>query len=94
MRGHLTEAIQKRAQELLGRPMAPRELKLMPYLQFSVVNNQTINPSRVNPEERGILSKWRAEERIEGGASDELAITKDFWDIINELIWMGYVNHV
>lgn len=37
-----------------------------------------------------ILSTWRAKDYIEGGVSG-LAITKEFWDAICELVWLGYV---
>lgn len=90
-RGQFTERIQLKALELLGHKITQTELRLMPYIQYVMVNNQVIEPIKINAEERQILADWRKKGYIEGGASG-LAITKEFWDIINELIWLGYVD--
>ncbi len=90
-RGQLTERIKQKSVELLGYEIDVRELRLMPYIQYQMVNNQKIEPAHINVEERKILSKWRVAGHIEGGASG-LNITKEFWDIINEIIFLGYVD--
>lgn len=93
MRGHLTEQITKRAIELLNvESFTQKELRLMPYIQYEMMNNQRIDPNKINAEEREILSEWRKRGWIDGGASG-LSITKEFWDAMNEILWMGYVNH-
>lgn len=89
-RGVLTKEIQTVSKKLLGYKITQTELRLMPYIQYVMCNEQTINPRRINSEEREILSVWRTKGYIEGGASG-LAITKEFWDAICELIWLGYV---
>lgn len=63
----------------------------MPYIQYCVTNNQNIDPNKVNQEEREILSKWREDRHISGGAVD-LQITRQFWNIICEIIFLGYVD--
>jgi len=90
MRGKLTDDISKKATELLGIDITVRELRLMPYIQYVMMNDQRIEPRKINKEEREILSKWRDKKWIEGGASG-LTITKTFWDAINEILWLGYV---
>ena len=89
-RGLLTKAVQHAALAQLGREITRTELRLMPYIQFTMVNNQRIDPNKVNHDERGVLQMWRDEEYIEGGAGG-LAITKEFWDAINEILWVAYV---
>jgi hypothetical protein len=42
MRGFLTPEIQLKATELFDRPIEQRELRLMPYIQFVMVNNQVL----------------------------------------------------
>ena len=91
MRGMLTKSVQAEAVNYFGRAISQRELRLMPYIQFVMMNNQRIEPNKVNQDERDILSLWRAEGHIEGGAGG-LAITKDFWDAINQLMWLAYVS--
>jgi hypothetical protein len=91
MREQLTEEIKKRSKELLGYEIDRTELRLMPYILTVMMNTQKIDPAKVNQEDREILSKWRAAGHIEGGASG-LRITVDFWNIICEIVRMGYVD--
>ena len=86
MRGILTDEIQKLAREFLGREITTRELRLYPYLDYVMKNNQKIEPSRVNGEERRILKKLKEEGHIEGGA---LAMSKEFYDYINQVLWFS-----
>ena len=90
MRGTLSEAIQELATSFLGREITVVELRLYPYLDYVMKNDQVIVPSRVNSEERGILSVLRAAGHIEGGASG-LGMTREFYDYINKVLWLGYV---
>jgi len=90
-RGQLTERIKAKSKELLGYEIDTKELRLMPYIQYTMTNWQKLDPNKVNEEERKILSKWRKAGHINGGAGG-LGITKKFWDIINELIFLGYVD--
>jgi hypothetical protein len=91
MRGVLTDRIKVKSKELLGYEIGQTELRLMPYVQYQMCNAQRIDPRHINQEDRDILSKWRAAGHVEGGASG-LAITKEFWDILNEIIFLAYVD--
>jgi hypothetical protein len=57
-----------------------------------MMNNQKLDIQCINEREREILSKWRKAGYITGGATD-MTITKQFWDTINELLFMGYVDY-
>lgn len=90
-RGQLTARIKQRSRELLGYEVDVIELRLMPYIQYVMVNDQRIDICKVNPGERAILSKWRAAGYIDGGAGG-VGITREFWDIICDLCFLGYVD--
>lgn len=90
-RGELTERIKEKSRELLGYEIGVTELRLLPYVQYIMVNEQIIDIRKINQEEREILEKWRTKEFVEGGASG-LAMTKDFWDAICEIVFLGYVD--
>ena len=90
-RGQLTDRIKKKSFELLGYEIGVRELRLIPYIQYVMVNKQKLEIRKINQEEREILSKWRKAGHIEGGASG-LKITKEFWNIICEIMFLGYVD--
>jgi len=93
MRGQLTDKIQELAKDFLGREITTKELRLYPYLDYVMKNEQKIEPRRVNQEERDILQKLREGNHIEGGASG-LSMTKEFYDYINQVLWLGYVVDV
>tara|TARA_R100001143_G_C3359747_1_gene134734 strand:- start:96 stop:419 length:324 start_codon:yes stop_codon:yes gene_type:complete len=90
-RGMLTARVQKKANELLGRPITVKELRLYPYIQYTMMNSQALDPAHMNQDDRNVLARLRCEGHIEGGASG-LQITKEFWDIMNEIIFLGYVD--
>lgn len=92
-RGAVTDAVCEAAQRALGiESITTTELRLMPYVQYVMVNDQRLDPSRVNAEERAILQQWRERGWIEGGAGG-LSVTKEFWDGLHEVLWHGYVEH-
>ena len=91
-RGQLTEAVKAKSKELLGYEIGVTELRLMPYVQYVMMNEQRIDPNKCNGDDREILSKWRKAGHIEGGASG-LAITREFWDILCEILFMSYVDY-
>jgi len=90
-RGQLTDRIKQKSKELLGYEIDVTELRLMPYILYVMQNDQRIAPRRCNEAERDILHKWRKAGHIEGGASG-LRITKDFWEILCEIVFLGYVD--
>ena len=90
-RGQVTDRIRAKSKELLGYELGTTELRLMPYVQYVMANDQRIYPRRCSQADREILSKWRKAGHIEGGASG-LSLTKEFWDILCEIIFLGYVD--
>jgi hypothetical protein len=92
MRGRITEEIKQKSKELLGYEISQQELRLMPYIQYVMTNQQMIDPNKISLEERIVLSAWRERGFIEGGASG-LSITKEFWNALCEILWLGYVDY-
>lgn len=90
-RGQLSERIKVKSKELLGYEIDQKELRLMPYIQYVMMNERKIDPNRISVDERKILSKWRTAGHIEGGASG-LGITNEFWNVICEILFLGYVD--
>lgn len=95
-RGQLTDRIKDKSRELLGYEMNVTnnkcdELRLMAYIQYVMMNDQRIDPNKCNGDDRAILKKWREAGHIEGGASG-LRITEQFWDILCEILFLGYVD--
>jgi hypothetical protein len=91
-RGMLTTDIVEVAKLMIGRPITQKELRLIVYVQYVMCNDRKIKPQCVNQEEREILAQWKKEGHIEGGACG-LAVTKQWWDFMCEVIWLGYVGY-
>jgi len=91
-RGQLTDDINKVAKLMIGREISQTELRLIPYIQYVMVNERKLKIEHINAEERKILRKWKEEGYIEGGASG-LAITKQWWDFMCEVLFLGYVGY-
>lgn len=91
-RGQLTKKIKSLATELLGKEITQVELRLMPYAQHCLMNSQIIDPNRINSAEREVLSDWRKRGFIDGGASG-VDVTKEFWDALSAILWLGYVAY-
>ncbi len=91
-RGQLTARVQNKAMLLMGRVITAVELRLMPYIQFAMVNEQRIQPDKISSEERTILSQWRKEGYLDGSVGDRMTISEEFWNIICTLIMLAYVD--
>jgi len=90
-RGRISDRIKQRSLDLLGYEISQVELRLMPYILNVMMNDQRIDPRKINHEERGILSKWRKAGYLAGGMS-LMEVTKEFWDILCEIAFLGYVD--
>ena len=90
MRGQLTEELQGLAKGFLGREIDTTELRLYPYLDYQMKNEQMLEPLRCSGDDRKVLAVLRSEGHIEGGASG-LSMTKEFYDYINQVLWFSSV---
>ena len=91
LRGSLTKRIKVKSKELLGYEINQTELRLMPYVLYVMMNEQKIDIRHCNQDDREVLQKWREAGHIEDGASG-LQITEEFWNIICEIVRLGYVD--
>lgn len=91
-RGEITDSIQIMAKQFMGREICQTELRLMAYVDYVMKNSQKLEPRHMNGDDRKILRKWKDEGHCEGGASG-LAITKEFYNAMQHLLWLGYVAY-
>jgi hypothetical protein len=90
-RGQLTQRIKDRSLAMMGREITQEELRLMSYAQYVMVNEQRIDPNKISQSEREILRLWKDAGYMEGGASG-MTIIREFWDILCEMVFLGYVD--
>lgn len=89
-RGQITEEIQAKAMELLDwEDMTQHELRMLPYIQYCLVNQQNLDPNKYHREDIRYMKRrgWIVDP------STDLGIEKEFWDAMCELIMMGYVDN-
>lgn len=91
-RGMLTTDVNEIAKLMIGRTITQKELRLIPYIHYVMVNDRKLKIELINEEERKILKKWKDEGYIEGGICG-LAITKHFWDFMSEILFLTYVGY-
>jgi len=91
-RGMLTTDVDKISKIMIGRSISKAELRLIPYIQYVMCNERKIDIRHINQEEREIMQQWKKEGHIEGGACG-LAVTKQFWDFMCEVLFVSYVGY-
>ena len=91
-RGELTDKVKQLSKKLLGYEIDVTELRLMPYVHYVMMNSQKIDPTHCNDDDRKILRKWKTAGYVKGSMSG-MAITTEFWDIMNEILFLSYVAY-
>lgn len=91
-RGQLTPYIKALSEECFGYEITVAELRLLPYIQHCLMNDENIDPIRVNSKDREILMKWQKEGRLSSPSAD-LTITSDFYDVICRILKVAYCQH-
>lgn len=91
-RGQLTPQIQELAKKHFNREITVAELRLMPYIDYLLKNEQKIKPEQVNGAERDVLRIWKDAGYMDGGMTG-IAVTREFFNILQEFLWVAYVAH-
>ena len=86
-RGMLTEELTNKYN------ITVKELRLIPYFQYLLVNQMSVDPNKIDAEERKILKKWQDEGKITFSCSETVTATREFWDFMNDVLWDSYVPH-
>ena len=92
MRGGLTTEIQTIAIKYINREISLEELRLIPYVQYVLVNGSHLDRARINPNERIIIDNWQKDGFLDKDFQSIITVTKEFWDFMNEILWESYVE--
>lgn len=90
-RGMVTEEVQAKAVEVLGEEISTVEFRLMPYIQYTLMNGKQLDPRNLNDQEWCMIDKWVQEGRLTI-EDRKINATKEFWDALNEMMWLGYAS--
>ena len=93
-RGAMTPFIQQLAEKHGLGHITTLELRLMPYLQYCLMNERRLDPNKISHDERNVISKWRQQGFIDGGSSkDSLRCNILFWRAMSEILFEAYVDY-
>jgi superfamily I DNA and/or RNA helicase len=94
-RGKLTPKIEELASLHFGwddPKISKRELRLLPFIDFTMKNGQLLDIRKINHEEYEIIMKWVEECHITLDANERMTITKEFYDGMSEILWEAYIK--
>jgi hypothetical protein len=92
-RGSVTERVKAKSIELLGYKITTEELRFMAYLQFCLMNEQSLDRTKMSDDEIGIFINWSKREWLYShGPTQKLRPRKDFWDAMCAILYLGYVD--
>ena len=91
LRGCLTQRIKDKSVELLSYEISQKELRLMAHVNYIMTNNQKLEYIKLNLQDQHIMDGWYNTNLITG-TIEKLVIPKYFWDVISEILWLGYVD--
>jgi len=94
-RGKLTPEIESLGEAFLGKKLIKDELGLLPYIDYCSKNFGGIDPKRINQDERNILSDWKKRGFLDYSSSPSngyVTIRRDFYDFMNNVLWLSYVD--
>lgn len=93
MRGMLTNEIQEKAKAFLGREISVRELRLYPYIDFSIKNKncQGWSYAKLSKEEFPILNRLSEEGHLLY-SPEKVIVSRKFYSYMQEVLAIGYVE--
>ncbi|QAX92322.1 hypothetical protein HWC07_gp070 [Pantoea phage vB_PagM_LIET2] len=84
-------------QAAVERELTTREVRLLPYIQYVVMNGGAIDARRVNAEEVAILEGLHAAGWVifkRGDNGYQLAVTESYWQHMNYVLFITYAVQV
>lgn len=103
MRGVLTERIKNFAENFLKRSFTQAELRLYPYIDYTIKNGGFLQNDKLDRNEISILKNLANEKHIRFERNSNgnygiprlgynIELEKDFYDFINQILWLSYVS--
>lgn len=86
------ELIKKDFEKFLGRDPSLLEIRLFPYLVYSLMD-QIIEREKITSKERELLTNYEKQGFIKKRGTD-IGCTKEFWDFLTDIVYKTYVQEV
>lgn len=90
-RGMMDAAKAMKYEGFLGHPLTQAEMRLVPYVQYCAVNQQSIDRRRVDADEVALLKDWTLNEWcVCYPFNVPVAPTREFWQFMCDVLWDFY----
>ena len=86
------ELVKKDFEKFLGRDPSLLEIRLFPYLIYSLMD-QMIEREKITLEEKVLLTNYEKQGFIKKRGTD-IGCTKEFWNFITDVVYKTYVQEV
>lgn len=92
MRGVITDKIIEKSKLLLGREITQKELRLYPYIDYSIKNScQGWSYDKMDLEEIEILNKLYDENHLIY-SPEKVIVSRKFYDFLQDILAESYVD--
>lgn len=94
-RGALTDGVKVLSKELMGYEITVTELRLMPYVQYCLLDDENLKLRHISVKDDGILADWIEKDYIKhpfgSFEGEKFSVSPEFYDIMCKILKLGYV---
>ena len=91
-RGFLCESIQEKAKKFLGEEITQKELRLYPFIDYTIKNGGYLDRSKIDDEERKILNERISQRHIFRSYDGYIFVSREFYDFMQDVLADSYVT--
>lgn len=90
-RGKMDEEKAEKYTAFLGHSLTQAEMRLVPYVQYCAVNQQSIDRARVDAAEKALLKEWTDKGWcVCYPFNVPVSPTSEFWQFMCDVLWDFY----
>lgn len=92
-RGMLTDDLKKTWKAVMGEGLTVRKLRLLPFVDYSIKNGNTIPAVNLEPAEMEILEQWHEDGHILYDG-EKVYVTMPFYTAMQTVLFYGYTSYL
>ncbi len=88
-RGVLTDEVKKVSEELFGYEFNKTQLRLLPYMMYTLMDCENLKREHINQEDKVELEKWEDAKEIYS-PMEHFMISSSFYDAMCKILKIAY----
>lgn len=84
--------VRARFEELTGVRLDRKNIRLLPYIQYVLMNEQVFDISKITLQENAIIQELKSKGCLIDHKG-RIRCTLDFWTVLNDVLYLAYVDH-